>query len=334
MGLEPSGTMSIGGPTVGRSINLELGRSATATSGLGDADLRALADVASGAISMSDFYGASSLSVSGGNVDGLAPGNGYTYHTFTSSGNFVLAGDLTIEILLVGGGGGGGSDGTGAGGGGGGAGGLVYAQSVPLSSATFPVVVGSGGAKETNGVDTTFHSYFTAKGGGGGKRYNTNSNPGGSGGGAGARSSAGSATQPGTSQSFPTVNNAGFGGGSGDNGNTAGGGGGASQSGNPAPGGTGGDGLQLPAFSAPLIGVPSLAPHNSYYAGGGGGGFGPSSGTHAGGEGGGGSGSGRSGSTATAGGTNTGGGGGGGGRSNDNAQPGGSGVVVIRYLTP
>jgi len=60
MALENSGTMSIGGSTAGRSINLELGKSATATSGLGDADFRTLADVASGAISMSDFYGASS----------------------------------------------------------------------------------------------------------------------------------------------------------------------------------------------------------------------------------------------------------------------------------
>jgi hypothetical protein len=59
MALENSGTMSIGGSTAGRSINLELDKSATATSGLGDADLRTLAGVASGAISMSDFYGAS-----------------------------------------------------------------------------------------------------------------------------------------------------------------------------------------------------------------------------------------------------------------------------------
>ena len=59
MTLATSGTMSIGGTTANRSINLELGRSATATSSLGETDLRSLAGVSSGAISMDDFYGAS-----------------------------------------------------------------------------------------------------------------------------------------------------------------------------------------------------------------------------------------------------------------------------------
>jgi len=60
MPLETSGTLSIGGTTTNRSINLELGRSATATSSLGETDLRDLAGVASGAIGIDDFYGASS----------------------------------------------------------------------------------------------------------------------------------------------------------------------------------------------------------------------------------------------------------------------------------
>lgn len=60
MALASSGTLSIGGSTSGRSINLELGRSATATSSLGESALRTLAGVPSGAISISDFYGASS----------------------------------------------------------------------------------------------------------------------------------------------------------------------------------------------------------------------------------------------------------------------------------
>ena len=59
MTLASSGTMSIGGTTTDRSINLELGRSATATSSLGETDLRSLAGVSSGTISISDFYGAS-----------------------------------------------------------------------------------------------------------------------------------------------------------------------------------------------------------------------------------------------------------------------------------
>lgn len=77
MTLASSGTMSIGGTTTDRSINLELGRSATATSSLGETDLRTLAGVASGAISMDDFYGASASQSS---TDITA---GYTFYTYT-----------------------------------------------------------------------------------------------------------------------------------------------------------------------------------------------------------------------------------------------------------
>ena len=61
MTLATSGAISIGGTTANRSINLELSRSGTATSSLGETDLRTLAGVASGAISISNFYGASSF---------------------------------------------------------------------------------------------------------------------------------------------------------------------------------------------------------------------------------------------------------------------------------
>jgi hypothetical protein len=60
MPLVSSGEISIGGSTTDRSINLELGLSATATSSLNDA---ALAGVASGAISLSSFYGKANASV-------------------------------------------------------------------------------------------------------------------------------------------------------------------------------------------------------------------------------------------------------------------------------
>ena len=59
MALNASGQISIGGSTVGQSVNLELGRSATASSSLGESDLRTLAEKASGAISLSDFSGKS-----------------------------------------------------------------------------------------------------------------------------------------------------------------------------------------------------------------------------------------------------------------------------------
>lgn len=59
MTLNASGPLSIGGSTVGQSINLELGLSATAQSSLNDSALRTLAGVASGQISISNFYGKS-----------------------------------------------------------------------------------------------------------------------------------------------------------------------------------------------------------------------------------------------------------------------------------
>ena len=59
MTLASSGTMSIGGSTATRSINLELGLSASTSSSLGQTSFRTLAGVPSGAISMSNFYGKS-----------------------------------------------------------------------------------------------------------------------------------------------------------------------------------------------------------------------------------------------------------------------------------
>ena len=53
--------MSIGGPTVGQSINLELNLSATANSNLNQANFRTLAAVPAGQISISNFYGKSNF---------------------------------------------------------------------------------------------------------------------------------------------------------------------------------------------------------------------------------------------------------------------------------
>lgn len=60
MALCNSGAMSLGGSTVGRSVNCELGCSGTAQIAMNDAAVRGLAGVASGEIAMDDFYGASS----------------------------------------------------------------------------------------------------------------------------------------------------------------------------------------------------------------------------------------------------------------------------------
>lgn len=68
MTLASSGTISIGGSTANRSINLELGRSATASSNLNESLLRNLAQVSSGAIALSNFYGKSYYYRASGNV--------------------------------------------------------------------------------------------------------------------------------------------------------------------------------------------------------------------------------------------------------------------------
>jgi hypothetical protein len=58
MPLNLSGPISLGGPTNGQSINLELGQGASAQVSLNDANVRTLAVVGSGAITMpTNFYG-------------------------------------------------------------------------------------------------------------------------------------------------------------------------------------------------------------------------------------------------------------------------------------
>ena len=60
MTLNTTGPISLGGSTTGQSINLELSQSATAQVSMDDANVRSLAGVASGAITMpTDFYGKS-----------------------------------------------------------------------------------------------------------------------------------------------------------------------------------------------------------------------------------------------------------------------------------
>lgn len=59
MALCASGEMALGGSTTGRSVNLELGRTATAGICMNETEVRTLAAVPSGAISMNCFYGKS-----------------------------------------------------------------------------------------------------------------------------------------------------------------------------------------------------------------------------------------------------------------------------------
>ena len=107
-----------------------------------------------------------------------------------------------------------------------------------------------------------------------------------------------------------------------------------------APGGTGAGGVGGSGYPSPSNGGPGITNDwrgsTQYYAGGGGGGTTVTAQNTSGGIGGGGSGANTSGTgtQASAGTANTGGGGGGGGRSPSyNGKLGGSGIVIIRYLT-
>ena len=104
MPLAASGEMSIGGSTATRSINLELSRAAGATSSLGETALRNLAGVASGAISISNFYGKSSVTISLSSItsnepfegSALAPGEACAVNLdFNSDGTW----DAILEAL-------------------------------------------------------------------------------------------------------------------------------------------------------------------------------------------------------------------------------------------
>ena len=291
-----------------------------------------------------------SLSGTGNSINNVINDPNYKYAIFTSNGNFTIDKNMICDILVVGGGGGGGG-GFGAGGG---AGALIYKTNYQLSSGTFTINIGSGGAggntssgggiqcSGTNGNDTTFinslgTTIFNAKGGGGGGAWGSDAGKnGGSGGGCTNNSTAGTNISTNIPQDADVFGNAGgrdtiytasiISGGGG------GGAGGVGNVGSTAGNGTGGNG-----GAGKLI---TITGNNSYYAGGGGGCLYKTStiGTAgAGGIGGGGNGSASVSSVVNGfnGTANTGGGGGGAsgpGGTGGIGGTGGTGVVIIRYL--
>ena len=247
--------------------------------------------------------------------------------------NFVL----TEYLVVAGGGAGGGSSPSNVVCGGGGAGGFRTGTAVLTKSTNYTVTIGAGGAgvyiaRGSSGVDSVFSTITSAGGGGGGGTANYNGGAGGSGGGSAGWSSGtiagGTGNTPSTSPS--QGNNGGTGGGTYNN---AAGGGGASAAGEDykdASGAAGGNGSSS-----------SITGTSVTFAGGGGGGGGIVSGKvgGAGGSGGGGAGGDAvNPSTGTAGTANRGGGGGGTGMlyppgANTTGANGGSGVVILRWLT-
>jgi hypothetical protein len=285
---------------------------------------------------------------------GLTEGSSYTFKVKTTNANgdspessatnsVTIPAFISVDYLVVAGGGGGGY----YRGGGGGAGGLrstvtatggdgaLETALILVKSTNYTVTVGGGGTGSTTsgagpgtqGVNSVF-STITSTGGGGGGSDTVAFNPttGGSGGGGCGPNSSGAGTgAAGTA-------NQGYGGGTGSdsapNYGGAGGGGADAVGGNGSSttGGNGGNGVAT-----------SITGSSVTRAGGGGGGvyIGGTNGT--GGTGGGGNGGLHTTTAAVAGTENTGGGGGGGG---GGASPtlapgaaGGSGVVILRYLT-
>ena len=116
-------------------------------------------------------FGGAGFEASGGTktTDGS-----YTVHTFTSSGSFVVESgksDCQVECLGAGGSGSSGNEEWAKGGGGGG---YAYASKANVTAATYPVVIGSGGPRQSgcgnngNPAGNSTVMGFTGYGGGGG----------------------------------------------------------------------------------------------------------------------------------------------------------------------
>ena len=253
------------------------------------------------------WYRADSLTATVSATGGIKTTNGdYIVHSFTNSGTFAVSSGGAVEYLIVGGGGG-------AEAAGGGAGGFLSNLGSPtnITAGTYSIAIGAGGTYLKQGTNSSAFG-LVAVGDGYGAAENNDGGSGGSGGGGsqgnithhiGGSGTAGQGTNGGNA----TNNSASAGGGG------AGGVGGASKA--IRTGGDGGVGLSS-AISGTAV----------YYAGGGAAGGNISGGT--GGLGGGGGGNTGGGVAGT---PNTGGGGGGGDASH--GSRGGSGIVIIRYLS-
>ena len=270
----------------------------------------------------------------------------YRIHTFTSSGDFVnTISNLSVQYLVIAGGGGGGV--ANGGGGGGGAGGYRIntgemsgrrsssEAAMTINPATFPVVIGAGGAGNVHGgssgsrgnagTNSSFNSIVSNGGGYGGGDA---SRPGGGGG------SGGAASRNNQSRGAGTAGQGGDGGRAASSGsqNAGGGGGGAGEL-------LGPDGVENHTGGRGANGLSSSITGTSVGRAGGGGGGSEvpvnSSGGSASSGGGLGGCAGSIGRAPTAGTANTGGGGGGSGDynsgGNHNGKAGGSGIVIIRY---
>jgi hypothetical protein len=215
MTMVSSGPISIGGSAtsggLNQSINIELGRSATATSSLNESALRTLAGVPSGAISLSNFYGKTnvfsftiSTNQTNANLRTLAVNAGWNQSTkviatigsgvyissnatgtpaLTINGSFPGGVDLVNTGFIVGMGGNGGNGGGSSslyvslGGASGSSGGLALSVAVAVSiNNTGTIAGGGGGGGGGGGAQSLFgkDGYDWAFGGGGGGGRSSN----------------------------------------------------------------------------------------------------------------------------------------------------------------
>jgi hypothetical protein len=194
-------------------------------------------------------------------------GTGQTLYTIN-----IPTGGVICDILIVGGGGGGGNgDGSSNEPGGGGAGGIVYMVNKTLNTGTYKINVGKGGNANTNGNSSTitdnnnntltFDSILLI-GKGGGKGATTSSQTGSDGGSAGGgghnMTNGGLGTQGNTFWNGLTYVPGGYNGGRATTPSRGGGGGGAGEIGSTDGDGFGGDGVQV-----------SITGSSTFYAGGG-----------------------------------------------------------------
>ena len=278
----------------------------------------------------------------------------------TETHTYVFERDTICDILVVAGGGGGGYFG-----GGGGAGGILFATNITITSGTYTIKVGKGGAgvsttsqNGTNGIDSSITintiEYIANGGGGGGTRDSNsrgrNGNNGASGGGGsgtndGAFPGVGGASNKNNYLNFQSFGNSGGKGRRNISGVepifSSGGGGGAGSIGsdfsNSTGGGNGGSGINFGSIFGTSVG------HNGWFGGGGGGNTYSGAGNPGYGNGGngllGGGGSGGYDGTTDISATNglphTGGGGGGGkwDGAGSTGGDGGSGIVIIKQIT-
>jgi hypothetical protein len=277
-----TGEISIGGSAtsggLNRSINIELGRSATATSSLNESALRTLAGVPSGAISLSNFYGKAnqfaftiSSNQTNANLRTLAVNAGWNQSSKVvatiGSGVYISSNStgtpgLTVNgsfpggvwlvnngfIIGMGGAGGAGSD-AGSDGVAGGGGGLALSVSVAVTVTNNGTIGGGGGGGGGGNavvyIDSFFFifDFYGGGGGGGGRTGATNSS-----GGAGGVPTSGNLRINGSAGGAGTSGGGGAGGagGSGPSGTAGAGGAGATWG---SAGATGGSATGFAAFS-------------------------------------------------------------------------------------